>query len=276
MNIIASVYLLLLGLVFAGLIIYTPISIVIDIYKYIIKNHFNGILLFIDLKPRYRKILETYSNYYHMIPQKKQRLFRARVAKFIAMKEFVVRGDLPKVTDEMKVLIGSLAIQLTYGHPNIYFQNFYKILIYPDSYYSEISKNYHHGEVSPRGYIILSWKNFLEGWIDRKDGTNLGLHEMAHALHLENAIRNEEYDFLDFEMLKMFDREASVEIEKIRNGETPFFRAYAGTNKHEFFAVMIENFFERPSEFKTYNASLYSVCCKLLNQNPLQLHRVAG
>ncbi|MDH5379728.1 MAG: zinc-dependent peptidase, partial [Cyclobacteriaceae bacterium] len=101
-----------------------------------------------------------------MIPQKKQRLFRARVAKFIAMKEFVVRGDLPKVTDEMKVLIGSLAIQLTYGHPNIYFQNFYKILIYPDSYYSEISKNYHHGEVSPRGYIILSWKNFLEGWID--------------------------------------------------------------------------------------------------------------
>jgi MtfA peptidase len=39
-------------------------------------------------------------------------------------------------------------------------------------------------------------------------------------------------------------------------------------NEHEFFAVAVENFFERPQEFKNAIPELYAILIKLLNQDP--------
>jgi len=259
---------LLLVILIAVLIIH-PYTIIRDLVNYFFKDYINRYLLLKKLKPRYKKILVDYCLYYHQLDAQDQKIFRRRVQKFISIKEFVPRGDLRKVTDEMKVLIASSAIQLTFGHPGVYFEHFWKILVYPDTYYSNIAQRYHHGEVNTKGYIILSWVNFMEGYINRTDGINLGLHEMAHALKLENAIRNNEYDFLDFDVLKSFDIESKKEIEHIRNGDIEFFRDYAGTDEHEFFAVVVENFFERPALFKEKKPYLYDLTSKLLNQNPL-------
>jgi len=41
----------------------------------------------------------------------------------------------------------------------------------------------------------------VHGYLDQKDGINLGLHEMAHALRLENIIFNEEVDFFEHAVL---------------------------------------------------------------------------
>ncbi len=41
--------------------------------------------------------------------------------------------------------------------------------------------------VSPSGFMLLSWKNFLEGYAYDNDNYILGLHQMAHALKLEVA-----------------------------------------------------------------------------------------
>ena len=43
---------------------------------------------------------------------------------------------IARLLNEMKALIGGAAIQLTFGHPSIYFTHFKRILVYPDSYYS--------------------------------------------------------------------------------------------------------------------------------------------
>ncbi|MEP4532261.1 MAG: zinc-dependent peptidase, partial [Cyclobacteriaceae bacterium] len=50
-----------------------------------------------------------------------------------------------------------------------------------------------------------------------------------------------------------------------------FFRAYGGVSQAEFFAVAVENFFERPKEFKAYHSVLYQTMCKLLKQDPIIL-----
>ena len=181
---------------------------------------------------------------------------------------------MEKITDEMKALIAGAAIQLTFGHPSIYFTHFKRILVYPDSYYSEISQRYHKGEVNMGGLIVLSWKNFVEGYADNEDGRNLGLHEMAHALHLENAITNEEYGFLDDNVLRAWTDLCFSEIEKMKEGKSDFFRAYAITNSQEFFAVAVENFFERPGEFHDWNPKLYDTLIKILNQDPLKLGKL--
>ena len=52
--------------------------------------------------------------------------------------------------------------------------------------------------------------------MNNEDGLNLGLHEMAHALHLENATTNEEYGFLDDDVLKVWTDLCYKEIDKMK------------------------------------------------------------
>lgn len=52
--------------------------------------------------------------------------------------------------------------------------------------------------------IYISWKYFVKGFADYTDGVNVVLHEMAHALHHENFIKETgvDWDFRkDFEKL---------------------------------------------------------------------------
>ena len=157
--------------------------------------------------------------YYQNLDDKDKIRFEKRVQRFIDLKEFVPRGNLDFVTDEMKALVAGTAIKLTFGYPFIYLTHFWRILLYDNNYYSEITKKYHKGEVNGQGLIILSWNNFLHGHVHADDGVHLGLHEMAHALRLENAIRNEEYSFLHFDSLYQFTILAKREIEDMKAGK---------------------------------------------------------
>ena len=240
-----------------------------SIINYFFKDHINRYLLTTNLKPHYKAILEQKFSYYNHLNAQDKLIFEKRVQKFINVKEFVPRGGIKTITPEMKALIAASAIQLTFGYPSIYFMHFWKIILYKTDYYSNITQKYHQGEVNTRGYIILSWVNFVRGYDESTSGRNLGLHELAHAMKIENAIRNDEYNFIDENYLKSFYRLSKYEMNKIRSEGSPFFRAYAGANVHEFFAVVVENFFERPHEFHQYNKDLYLVTTQLLKQDPL-------
>ena len=225
----------------------------------------------IPLKPAYRRLLEQHSAYYQLLSPYNKKRFEKRVQQFIQLKRFIPR-NMPVVTDEMKVLIAASAVQLTFGLPNVFLLHFQNILIYPDSYYSTISKRYHKGEVNPAfGMIVLSWKDFVEGLQTPDDSLNLGLHEMAHALRLENVVRNDEQNFLKPHILQQWEKESQLEREKIRNGESHFFRQYAASDDEEFFAIAVENFFERPQQFWQELPHLYQILSLLLNQDPLLL-----
>lgn len=185
-------------------------------------------------------------------------------------KKFIPR-NIGNVSWEMKVLISASAVQLTFGFPKVKLSHFQNILIYPDSYYSVINQTYHRGEVNPRlKAIVLSWKSFVEGYLS-PDGRNLGLHEMAHALRIENAIRNEEYQFLDPKLLADWELRATHTMEEITNGSETFFRSYGATDREEFFAVAVENFFERPVAFFEKHPLTYKTLARLLRQDPVQL-----
>lgn len=210
--------------------------------------------------------LKNHSTYYRQLTLVKQNEFEKRVARFITLKKFISRSSTIEVTEKMKVLISACAIQLAFGYPNIYFDHFRLILIYPDNYYSQITQQYHKGEVNSKGIIVLSWSNFLLGYDDMTDGINLGIHEMAHALHLENFVYNSEYKFIDAQYLSAFNKLAEIEKEKILLDENSFLRKYGGTNMQEFFAVVVENFFERPLALKEYNSELFHQTARILNQ----------
>jgi hypothetical protein len=62
-----------------------------------------------------------------------------------------------------------------------------------------------------------------------------------------------------------------MEMEQIQEGKNDFFRKRGGADAHEFFAVALENFFERPEEFQKRKPLLFTVLVKLMRQNPIVL-----
>ncbi len=251
-------------------VIFIIVIVIYEYMKYKSGSHQSITASILPLKEKYRRHLENYFLFYKKLPSRQKSKFEKRVQHFINIKQFHARG-FDKVSDEMKALIAASAIQITFGLPGIFFSHFKNILIYPDKYFSTINQQHHKGEVNPRhGVIVLSWQAFVEGYVDHQDSINLGLHEMAHALRLENGIVNNEYRFLNEDLLEAWKIEAAREVEKNKAGDNTIFRSYAFTNEHEFFAVAVENFFERPGLFADYNPRMYNAMAKLLNQDPLE------
>jgi Mlc titration factor MtfA (ptsG expression regulator) len=219
----------------------------------------------------YKAILQKYFSFYQKLSESNKLKFERKVTEFVYSKRFIPR-NVDEVTIEAKVLIAASAVQLTFGLPNVYLRFFNKILVYPNDYYSSITKRYHKGEVNPRfGIIVLSWQSFIDGYITPDDSRNLGLHEMAHALRFENMIRSEDYPPYHAELLDEFDEYSQkVCFDPKFKGQT-FFRPYACTNEHEFFSVAVENFFERSGDFKKEMPELYTIMTQLLAQDPMQL-----
>ena len=224
----------------------------------------------LPVPPLYKEILTKYFRYYKSLSVHNKSRFERKVCNFLYSKRFIPR-NMESVTIEARVLIAASAVQLTFGLPDIYLQHFDKILVYPNEYYSSITRRYHKGEVNPRfGIIVLSWNHFVEGYLNPNGSANLGLHEMAHALRLENIIRNEEYKFFDDGLIEKFDSYARYICRNLDESGN-FFRPYACTNEHEFFSVAIENFFERSEHFKKQIPDLYAILTRLLGQDPLKL-----
>lgn len=132
------------------------------------------------------------------------------------------------------------------------------------------------GEVNPRaGMIILSWHHFVQGYGDLDDGYNVAIHEMAHAIHFENLIKNDEVAFLDQHALSSLAQITNRELPKINRGRH-LLRSYAGTNQYEFFAVTLEYFFEKPVELNAEIPDLYQTIAALLRQDPLKLYNFSN
>jgi len=230
------------------------------------ESNFGFYLFRQHLEPADERLLEKTFTFYRKMNDKKKRQFNSRVKKFILEKKFEGRDRL-EVTREMLVLIASTAIRVTWGLRNYNFPSFHTIIIYPEKFYSGFSKAVVKGETNMAGLIVFSWKDFLFGISDSNDNLNLGYHEFGHALFVERFRQTVEssfernYNEWDF----IVNREKKLKEAALKNT----FREYATYNEHEFFAVAVENFFERPEKFKNDLPKLYYIMTKLLKQDPL-------
>ncbi len=194
--------------------------------------------------------------------------FLLRVKNFIADKDFESRGGV-ELTDEVKALVAASAVQITFGLHKYTLSHFSKIILYPESFYNRLGDEYHIGETNVQGVIVLSWKDLQDGFLKATDNFNVGLHEMAHALELQWRLEDD-YDSFFGNYFEKWSMVADEEFENIENERESFLRKYAGANKHEFFAVCMEYFFESSKEFRERLPQIYYQLCILLNQDPLQ------
>jgi Mlc titration factor MtfA (ptsG expression regulator) len=212
-------------------------------------------------------ILASRFPYYKNLSSPGKAKFILRVKEFIESKDIEGRNGL-EITRTIEVLVAASAIQLTFGLNNYLLSHFKKIIIYPDKFYSQLSKSNNVGEVNMGGAIVLSWKAFEEGISNQNDSYNVALHEMAHALNL-TGIMGKDVDPLFSAYFDKWYVHARKLLKKLPQ-ENGFFRKYASKNIQEFFAVGVEHFFEQPQEFQKTYPEFYRQFTFLLNQDPLQ------
>lgn len=211
-------------------------------------------------------ILDQKFSFYKRLGHQDKSLFRHRVATFIQTKTYIGREGL-EVTEEMKVLIASTAIMLTFGFRNYLIELIDIILIYPKAYYSQINEAYHKGETNPQlKTIVFSWEDFEKGYEIGNDNLNLGIHEFGHAIHLNALIAKDVSSLIfneGFKELTDFLQYHSLVREDLITSK--YFREYAYANHYEFFAVLLENFIETPNQFKSQFPKLYGYMKQMLN-----------
>ena len=203
--------------------------------------------------------------FYHKLSKKEKRQFEHRVATFLSEKNFVGRDGL-QVTDRMKVLISAMGCMLSFGRKNYDYGLIEHILIYPKEFFSNINQAYHKGEFNPHGKaLVLSWKDFEQGYKISDDNLNLGIHEFMHAMQLE---ARKSRDLCSTRFARQFQnilKHLSQGDIRERLDKTQYFRSYAFTNQYEFMAVLAEYFIESPREFKSHFPKIYGYTRKLLN-----------
>jgi len=219
------------------------------------------------ISPQYQLTLEKYSDYYKQLNPELKKIFLKRVyvsSKFIKFKPV----KFSTVTIEMKVLITSALIQITFGLDRYIMKRFKSIYVVPNTYsYAQYPALLGHVDHRNRK-IAMSWPSVKKGFIIPDDAMNVALHEIAHALQDEN--RNSVIFNRFFKAIEMhnFQKEGVKEIYTIRKKQHTYLSDYAGINMKELFAVSMECFFEQPLEFKEHVPKLYSLMCELLNQDP--------
>lgn len=220
------------------------------------------------LNPEQKSILNNQFEFYTKLKPKHLAYFDHRVASFIKDKNFVGREGL-FITEEMKVLISATAVMLTFGFRDYYIGLIKNIFIYPKEFYSLSNDNYHKGEFNPRlQTLVLSWSDFKKGYDIDDDNMNLGIHEFAHAIHL-NSMKERDVSSTIFsdsfkELTDMLTREDTLRKALI---ESRYFRDYAYTNQYEFVAVIIETFIESPTDFRSQFPEVYFKTKQMLNFN---------
>jgi Mlc titration factor MtfA (ptsG expression regulator) len=211
-------------------------------------------------------ILAKRYQYYAGLEQSLKEKFLERVQHFMNSKTFIIKTN--EGYKEMPVLVSAAAVQLMFGL-NDYLLSFYKyIRIYPSEYLGDGFLKVLAGNVE-YNTITIAWNQFLKGNDDLTDGSNVGLHEMSHALYFQKLIIDGHYAK---EFCKTYNRLLSECQEAYKteiSGRKNLYSSYADTNLQEFWAETVEIFFERPSELSNQYPSVYEAMKALLNQDPL-------
>lgn len=155
------------------------------------------------------------------------------------------------------------------------------------------------GESHGRGAVVLSWQDVVDGAADPGDGHNVVIHEFAHRLDQDHGAANGApwlgpgrsaggYDewarVLGAEYAALRARVAAAEEDAEararergggaagpREGDSAaigVLPAYGATDPAEFFAVVSEVFFERPSELQRHHAPLYAQLRRVYRTDP--------
>lgn len=224
-----------------------------------------------------KRLLSADFPYYQTLVPADQELFVNRLEAFIRRKQFHLY-ELEH-HPQIPVLVGAAAIQLTFGLRRYKMRFFRAFHIHREAYHTPDSPRRLIGHVANNA-VHLSWKHFLEGYGNYSDKQNVGLHELAHALEYSTFVLGSNINRAFVEGFRAFRQTGGSLYYALRINGHPFFSDYAAHSFQEFWAECVECFFEAPEAFRGQIPDLYTIMCRMLNQDPaarlVRLHPGSG
>lgn len=234
--------------------------------------------------PKWREIIRRNVPYFAFLTPEEQEELKGHVQVFLAEKRFEGAGGL-KITDEIRVTIAAQACVLLLNREATYYPALKTVVVYPHDYAVKSEEELPGGIVSEgmetrageswyRGEVILSWDAVARGAVDIRNGHNVVYHEFAHQLDAEWG----EHDgapvlprkSMYLAWARVLGREYEELIDNIAHHRRTTLDRYAAENPAEFFAVVTEVFFEKPSQLKKYHPELYDQFTLFYQQNPAE------
>lgn len=210
------------------------------------------------------RFYEEYFSYFNTLDETWKKKFVQRCLHFIDAK-LIYGADNFVPDNKVKCIIAASAVQLTLGLDEWMLGHFDTIIVHPEEFHYKPTGQLSKGQTNIGGYIHLSWKSFINGYLVPDDNINLGLHEFTHALRF-NPINGSDQDYFIEHYFNRWLAAANEAYADLRSERKTIFRKYGGTNLNEFMSVCIEHFFESPEEIKQAYPFLYYSTAILLNQ----------
>lgn len=210
----------------------------------------------------------------------------ALVRIFNSEKTFEGAGGLT-LTEEMRIVIAARACLLVLHRVELdspLYPDLDTVLVYPSSYrvrgqrrdgYVTIEgSEVRLGESWSRGLVVLSWDAVVAGSANQNDGHDVVLHEFAHQLDAEDGAMDGTPELDDLERYSVWSRVAGAEyaalLDNLERHRKTTIDAYGATNAPEFFAVIVELFFERPLIFERRHPDLYAELSRFFHFDPVK------
>ena len=170
----------------------------------------------------------------------------------------------------MRLGVGAGAALLLHGRPDWELPVRRTILFYPDRFdqdYTDSDYAAYDGMVHAQGPVILSAAAVEKDWALPGSGHNVVLHELAHLFDFEQGGAEGTPSLMDPASAAAWRALVRREIRRVRLG-TSLLRGYAASNPAEFFAVAVENFFDRPVALHRRHPHLFNALKAFFNLDP--------
>lgn len=205
------------------------------------------------------QILHKYVPFYVTLNNHQQAIFIDRLQQFFLNKKFIICGTTPY--KEMPILVAACAIQISFRLSDYSFSYFKYIIIRPKEYQSPHTDNIIEGNVYGNS-ITIGFENLVYDFKVSNDGHHVGLHEMAHALYVQNkfvyshdAITKNPY----FKELILYGNQLIT----TSNYSSMVYTHYALSNEQEFWACSVELFFEQPHQLQQHYPLVHKYISKI-------------
>ncbi len=228
--------------------------------------------------PVWESVLNQQVAYFGALDDRERQRFRSMVMVFLD--ETRITGIKTVVDDQTRVLVAASAIIPIFHFPDWEYRSLGEVLIYPDSfddsYKSDGADNRNilgmvgTGHLS--GVMILSKPALITGFSITGDGNNVGIHEFAHLVDQADGSIDGIPPGAPPELVAAWVQWVGRELSS-ESATRSHIKPYAYTNEAEYFAVLVEYFFEQPAILQQKNPELYSMMEKMFRQDTAELLR---
>jgi hypothetical protein len=223
----------------------------------------------------WRRFLLERCDPYERLPPDLRARFENDLRLFVAEKR--VTGVGIEASEELRLLVAASAVTLSVGWPDYEWDRLTEVLLYPQDFDRDYGFEMRElsGQAHAWGTVILSAPTLLQSFARPDDGYNVGIHEFAHLVQMDQSRFAAIPPGLGAAHSREWSELLEAEMDRVRRGKSAL-DSYAAESAVEFMAVAVEAFFEIPLELRDRHREIYAILTAYFRQDPAAWDEARG